>query len=59
MNSMNHQGYTARVTQLHTHARQRSVSLTRDAAGATRAAFEMTLAPSNALASATPDYVAL
>ncbi len=56
---VSHQGYTARVTQLHADARQRSVSLTHDDAGATRAAFELSLAPGNALASATPDYVAL
>jgi hypothetical protein len=56
---VSHQGYTARVTQLHTGARQRSVTLTRDDAGATRAAFEMTLVPRGVLATATPDYVAL
>jgi protocatechuate 3,4-dioxygenase beta subunit len=59
---VSHQGYTATVTQLHAlHAgtKQRSVTLTRDAEGATRAAFEMALAPRNALASAAPDYVAL
>ena len=36
-----------------------AVTLTRDDTGATRAAFELTLAPRNALASALPDYVAL
>ena len=56
---VSHQGYTARVTQLHAGKRQRAVTLMRDDAGATRAAFEMMLAPSNALASAAPDYVAL
>ncbi|HTE14301.1 MAG TPA: carboxypeptidase regulatory-like domain-containing protein [Burkholderiales bacterium] len=56
---VSHRGYTAKVTQLHTDARQRSVTLTRDDAGATRAAFEMTLTPRKALASAAPDYVAL
>ena len=57
---VSHQGYTARVTQMHaTSARQQSVTMTRDDEGATRAAFEMTLAPRKRLASATPDYVAL
>ena len=56
---VSHRDYTAKVAQLHTDARQRSVTLTRDDAGATRAAFEMTLAPRKALASAAPDYVAL
>ena len=56
---VSHQGYTAKVTQLHAMGeRQRSVTLTRDDA-ATRAAFEMTLAPRSVLASGTPDYVAL
>lgn len=55
------QGYTARVTQMHAASgvRQRTVTMTRDDEGSTRAAFELTLAPRNALASATPDYVAL
>ena len=57
---VSHQGYTARVTQMHTAgAQQRSVTLMCDDAGATRATFELTLAPRNALASAMPDYVAL
>lgn len=57
---VSHQGYTARVTQLHaTGTRQRSVTLTRDTDGATRAAFEMSLAPRTALASVTPDTVVL
>ncbi len=57
---VSHHDYTARVTQLHAAgARQRSVTLTRDDTGATRATFELTLAPRNALASAVPDYVAL
>ncbi len=57
---VSHQGYTARVTQLHTTGTpQRSVTLSRDDAGATRAAFELTLAPGNKLASAAPDYIAL
>jgi hypothetical protein len=40
-------------------ARQRSVTVARDHEGTTRAAFEMTLAPRNAFATATPDYVTL
>ena len=57
---VSHQGYTARVTQLHAAgAAQRSVTLTRDGEGATRASFEMTLARRHALASTAPDYVAL
>ena len=57
---VSHQGYTARVTQMHAAgARQRSVTMTRDDEGSMRAAFEMTLAPRNMLASAAPDYVAL
>ena len=55
---VSHRGYTAKVTQL-TGARQRSVTLTRDHQGATRAAFAMTLAPLVGLASLTPDYAAL
>jgi Dioxygenase len=54
---VSHQDYTARVTQLHTGARQHSVTLTRDGAGTARAAFEMTLSPRHALAA--PDYVTL
>jgi hypothetical protein len=57
---VSHQGYTARVTQMHaTGTAQRSVTLTRDDEGATRAAFEMTLAPRHALSSSAPDFVAL
>jgi hypothetical protein len=56
---VSHQGYAATVTQMHAGVKQRSVALTRDDEGATRAAFEMTLAPRHALASAAPDYVAL
>ena len=57
---VSHQGYSARVTQLHAVGNhQRSVTVTRDDAGATRAAFELRLAPRNALETATPDYVAL
>lgn len=57
---VSHQGYTARVTQMHaTGTPQRSVSLIRDEAGATRAAFELTLTPRHALASAAPDTIAL
>jgi protocatechuate 3,4-dioxygenase beta subunit len=57
---VSHRGHTTRVTQLHaTGARQRSVTMTRDDAGATRAAFELTLVPRNALASTTLDYAAL
>ena len=57
---VSHHGHTARVTQLHaTGAHQRSVTLTRDDTGATRAAFELTLVPRNALASTSLDYAAL
>ncbi len=57
---VSHQEYTARVTQLHaTGVRQRSVTLTRDDLGATRAAFELTLVPRNALTTATPDVAVL
>lgn len=40
-------------------AAQRWLTLTRGNDGATRAAFELTLAPRNALASLAPDCVAL
>ena len=57
---VSHQGYTARVTQMHaTGTPQRSVTLTHDDDGATRAAFEMTLAPRHAALSSAPDFVAL
>jgi len=58
---VSHHDYTAQVTQMHAASamRQRSVSLMRDDTGATRAAFEMTLAPRSAVASMTPDFVAL
>ncbi len=60
---VSHQGYTARVTQMHVAGTaQRSVSLTRDDEGTTRttrAAFEMTLAPRHVLSSSAPDFVAL
>ena len=57
---VSHQGHTTSVTQMHAMgARQRSVTVARDHEGTTRAAFEMTLMPRNAIASATPDYVAL
>jgi Dioxygenase len=56
------QGYTAKVTQIVANARQRSVTLTRDHQGATRAACEITLSPRKApagSAAVAPDYVAL
>lgn len=53
------QGYTAKVTQMNAGAKQRSVTLTRDEAGFTRATFELTLAPKSTLAAAAPDYAAL
>jgi protocatechuate 3,4-dioxygenase beta subunit len=61
---VSHPGYTARVTQMRaTGAAQKSVTLTRDDEGATRASFEMTLAPRRALSmsapSSAPDFVAL
>jgi len=57
---VSHQDYVTQVTQLHSAGvQQHSVTLTRDEAGAIRAAFEVTLAPRSGLASARPDYVAL
>jgi protocatechuate 3,4-dioxygenase beta subunit len=57
---VSHRGYTASVTQMHAMGpRQRSVTVALDHEGTTRAAFEMTLMPRNAIASVTPDYVAL
>ena len=57
---VSHHGHTARVTQLRaTGTRQRSVTMTHDHQGATRAAFEITLAPRRAMAAALPDTVAL
>jgi hypothetical protein len=56
---VSHQGWITKVTQLHATTPQRSVTRTRDDAGSTRAAFELTLAPRHALASSAPDFVAL
>jgi Dioxygenase len=57
---VSHEGYATRVTQLHAAGvPQRSVTLTGDADGATRAAFAMSLAPRHAMAAALPDAVAL
>ena len=59
---VSHQGYTAKVTQLHANAHQRSVTLMRDPQGATRAAFEITLSPRKAPAAITatvPETVVL
>ncbi len=52
-------GYTAMVTQLNPGTRQHSVSLTRDDAGVTRAAFEIKLALRDATARGVPDVVVL
>ena len=56
---VSHQGYTAKVTQLHASAQQSSVTLTRDDLGTARAAFALTLAPRTLLSAATPDYAVL
>jgi hypothetical protein len=59
---VSHKGYTTRIAQLNSSAQQRTVSLTRDDAGVTRAAFEMKLVPRNATlqgAPGAPDVVAL
>lgn len=56
---VSHKGYTAKVAQLNSGAQQRSVSLSRDDAGVTRAAFEMRLVPRSGAASGMPDMVAL
>ena len=55
---VSHQGFTAKVAQLYGQG-QRSVTWARDQQGVTRAAFEMSLAPRNALAFGAPDYAAL
>ena len=54
---VSHRGYATRVAQLNGSTQQRTVSLTRDDSGVTRAAFEMKLAPG--AASRVPDGVAL
>lgn len=54
---VSHKGYTPKIAQLNSIAQQRTVSLTRDDTGVTRAAFEMKLAPGNARGA--PDLVAL
>lgn len=54
---VSHKGYTTRIAQLNSSAPQRTVSLTRDDAGVTRAAFEMKLMPGTARGA--PDMVAL
>jgi len=56
---VSHKGYTTRVAQLNNTAQQRSVSLARDEAGVTRAAFELKLVPRNAVTSSALDLVAL
>lgn len=60
---VSHQGYTAKVTQLHAQApaqaSQSTVTLTRDHEGATRAAFALALAPRGTTVAAVPDYAAL
>lgn len=57
---VSHKGYTTRLAQLNASGNtQRSVTLTRDDNGITRAAFEMKLAPQSAVASGRPDVLAL
>ncbi len=56
---VSHTGYATKITQLNSTAQQRAVTLTRDQAGATRAAFEMKLGPRNAIASGAPEIFAL
>ena len=57
---MSHKGYITKIAQLQAGSpTQRAVTLTRDDAGITRAAFEMKLAPRNALAAGSPDVMAL
>jgi hypothetical protein len=56
---VSHKGYTTKVAQVNCAAQQRAVTLTRDDAGVTRAAFEMKLAPGNAVATSGPDALAL
>jgi hypothetical protein len=57
---VSHKGYVTKVAQLQAgSATQRAVTLTRDDAGITRAAFEMKLAPRSAVAVGSPDFIAL
>lgn len=56
---VSHDGYTTGLTQMNTGARQRSVTLVRDGGGATRAAFEIRLAPRTTVARGVPDIAAL
>jgi len=56
---VSHDGYSACIAQLNSSRPQRSVSLTRDDAGVTRAAFEMKLTPRGASARGVPDIAVL
>lgn len=54
---VSHKGYVTRIAQLNSSTRQSTVSLTRDDAGVTRAAFELKLVPGSTRGA--PDMVAL
>ncbi len=57
---VSHKGYTTKAAQLQAaSSAQRAVTLTRDDSGITRAAFEMKLVPSSAVAAGTPGMMAL
>jgi hypothetical protein len=57
---ISHKGYATRVAQLQAGgSTPRAVTLMRDEAGITRAAFEMKLAPRGAVAAGTPGVLAL
>jgi hypothetical protein len=57
---VSHKGYGTKVAQLQAGSpTQRAVTLTRDDTGITRAAFEMKLTPRSAVASGSPDLIAL
>jgi hypothetical protein len=57
---VSHKGYATKVAQVQAGSPpQREVTLTRDDAGITRAAFEMRLAPRSAVAAGSPDFIAL
>ena len=56
---VSHTGYATKATQLNSAAQQRAVTLMRDPAGVTRAAFEMKLGPRNALATGSTEVISL
>lgn len=57
---VSHKGYGTRLAQLRTDSHtQRSVTLTRDDSGVTRAAFEIKLAPGSAVDASRPDVLVL